>query len=790
MAKIHPRTLYALEFPKVIALLRSFCRSAQGEALASRVRPLPREDLAVNQLALYTDSCVWAADPEANKIFSAVSFPDVTPLITAAKHTHFAPDADSFWALRQVLNLAKAAYTSIDQPKAADKWPNLLALAANHTYPRELSAALNRCISDDALIKDESSPELYRLRGEIRSIHQNCLRKVHEFATKYNILPYLQEEFMTISQDRYVLPLKATYKGRLQGILHDWSQTGETCYFEPMFLVELNNRLQGLRREEREEEIKILDYLASLLLHDLPNVEEAINLLANLDLLQAKRLLADELNATTITFTESQAGIELFAARHPLLVAAETAAQKANKNTKGEVVKVPPVHPLEICFRTQDQCLLITGGNAGGKTVCLKTLGLIFVMAASGLPTPCGKGSHLCWFERVDAFIGDEQDISSHVSTFTAQIEHLAKAWKHLRGQSLVLLDEFGAGTDPTNGAALAQAVLDSLLDRGAYILAATHFPTLKIWALSTEHVRAASMLFDGESKKPLYTLAYDQVGASQTLQVAKEHGLPQEIISRAEKYLLVANTGSDDTLERLNVLACEREKELKALKAQQEQAKNDLANRKAKIEREREKLEKTVASKIQELMHAYEQDKATAKQTLAEMKRLRAELTQGKTQEDKAPPQDVRDLAVGTRVLHKSLNKWGTIVDKDERKGRVRLDLGGISMWAQVSELGEITGSKQETKPQGGRQTQLDGFALNLDVRGLTVDVALSEVQRFLDNNLVSGLSMVEIVHGRGTGALRRELHQYLRNYPGLDHFELAPEDQGGDGKTLVYFR
>ena len=475
-------------------------------------------------------------------------------------------------------------------------------------------------------------------------------------------------------------------------------------------------------------------------------------------------------------------------------MAAETEAKKL---TKGQAVddfaaaKVPPVHPLEICFRTEDQCLLITGGNAGGKTVCLKTLGLIFVMAASGLPTPCAKGSHLMWFERVDAFIGDEQDLSIHVSTFTAQIEHLAKAWKHLRGQSLVLLDEFGAGTDPTNGAALAQAVLDSLLDRGAYILAATHFPTLKIWALSTEHVRAASMLFDTDSKKPLYTLAYDQVGASQTLQVAKEHGLPQEIIARAEKYLLVANSGSDDTLERLNDLACQRERELKALKAQQEQAKNDLANRRAKIDREREKLEKTVASKIQELMHAYEQDKATAKQTLSEMKRLRAELAQSKAADTTQPaPQDVRVLAIGDRVLHRSLNKWGTIIDKDERKGRVRIDLGGISMWAQANELGETSSAKPKTNQNSGRTTQLDGFALNLDVLGLTVDVALNEVQRFLDHALVTGLSTVEIVHGRGTGALRRELHQYLKTYPSLDHFELAPEDQGGDGKTLVYFR
>ncbi|MBQ7585634.1 MAG: Smr/MutS family protein [Desulfovibrionaceae bacterium] len=689
--------------------------------------------------------------------------------------------------MRQVLNLAHLAFNSINDPKASEKWPHLLELIAGEAFPRELCSALNRCISDDALIKDESSPELYRLRGEIRSLHQSCLHKVHDFATKYNILPYLQDEFMTISQDRYVLPLKATYKGRLQGIVHDWSQTGETCYFEPMFLVELNNRLQSLRREERAEEIKVLDYLAQMLRVDYPKVQQALKLLVKLDLLQAKRKLGEYLNANAIDFGPASEGLELLEARHPLLAKAYAEEQKHKEPLK----TTHPVHAVEIVFRPKDHCLLITGGNAGGKTVCLKTLGLILVMAASALPVPCAKGSHLFWFDRIDAFIGDEQDLSDHVSTFTAQIEHLAKAWKYLKGPSLVLLDEFGAGTDPTHGAALAQAVLDSLLERGAYILAATHFPTLKIWALSTDKVRAASMLFDPATQKPLYVLAYDQVGASQTLIVAKEHGLPPEIIAKAEKYLLLTSEDTSVQLDRLNALACEREAEIKKLKALQEKNKADFANSKAKLEREREKLEQNLASKIQELMRAYQQDKATAKQTLNEMKRLRAEMAKGREVEEEVKAPQVKTFALGDRVKHKTLNKYGVITDKDERKGRVRLDLGGISLWAQTSEIGEVASSESsKSLATGGTSTNLDGFALNLDVRGLRVDLALAEVQRFLDRMLVSGLSNVEIVHGRGTGVLRRELHEYLKNYPQIDHFELAPEDQGGDGKTLVFFR
>ncbi|MBQ9536163.1 MAG: Smr/MutS family protein [Desulfovibrionaceae bacterium] len=788
---IHPRTLEALEFPKVVELLKGFCLSPQGQSLAAKVKPWPNMQVAQAQLALYEDSCVWAADPEARKAFSEVAFPDVAQLLAAVKRKHFAPDTDSFWALRSVLNLAHTAQAAITLPKGQEQWPNLWEMAQGIVFPRELYSALNRCISDDAQIKDESSPELYRLRGEMRSLHQNCLHKVHDYAAKYNILAYLQDEFMTISQDRYVLPLKATYKARLQGIVHDWSQTGETCYFEPMFLVELNNKLQELRREARAEEFKILDYLAGLLREQLPEVQKALKLLVTLDLLAAKRKLADLLQARTVDFGPREQGLELIAARHPLLAAAEALEEKANASMPAK----HPVHPVEICFRPEDHCLLITGGNAGGKTVCLKTLGLIFVMAASGLPVPCAQGSHLFWFERVDAFIGDEQDLEDHVSTFTAQIEHMAKAWKYLHGPSLVLLDEFGAGTDPTHGAALAQAVLDALLDRGAYVLAATHFPTLKIWALSTKYVRAASMLFDPTSKKPLYALAYDQVGASQTLVVAKEHGLPDEIIARAEKYLLLSSEDTSAQLERLNALACEREEEVKKLKALQAKTAAEAHNAQAKLRRLREHLEEEVGGKIKELLKSYQADKATAKQTLAEMKRLRAELLQSKaqTQSAKETATPIEQIKVGQRVRHKALNKYAKVTDIDERKGRVRLDLGGIALWASPSELSvAATLDTEPLKNAANSQSinKYDGFALNLDVRGLTVDLALSEVQRFLDRMLVSGLSTVEIVHGRGTGVLRRELHEYLKNYPGIDHFELAPEDQGGDGKTVVYFR
>ncbi|MCR5815211.1 MAG: Smr/MutS family protein [Desulfovibrio sp.] len=777
---IHPRTLKALEFPKIINLLAGFCRSKEGQQRAQQTVPLDDKAEAEDALALFTDALTWFNDSEAAKLFSATGFADISPMLRALASSQFVADTDAFWALRNVLNQAKQALQALTLPKAQTAWPRLLAHFQTTTLPKELLFALNRCISDDALLKDESSPELFRLRQDIRSLHQHCLRKVHDFAAHYNILPYLQDEFMTISQDRYVLPLKATYKGRLQGILHDWSQTGETCYFEPMFLVELNNRLQQLRREEHEEEMQVLSYLTGLLRDGREAVDQALELLTQLDLFQAKMRLAEALDGHCVHFTEQSEGLELVAARHPLL------ALKAKEAKDAQAVR-----PLDILLRPSDRCLLISGSNAAGKTVCLKTLGLICAMAASGLPVPAAPGSHLFWPARLDAFIGDEQDIEDHVSTFTAQIIHLSKAWKYLNQGSLILLDEFGAGTDPTQGAALAQAVLDSLLERGACVLSATHFPSLKIWALSTEHVRAASMLFDPQSLRPLYRLAYDQVGQSQTLTVARDHGLAPEILERAQNILLLGQSDTSEQIERLNKLAVEREAELARLVSLQKKTQDEARHLKERLQKERERLKSDISGQIHSLMQSVREEKLKAKEALNRFKELRNALTENSDKAEEPVSTDASVFTQGLRVRHKGLGKTGLVTDCDLRRSRVRIDLGGISLWAKASELTPLaeTPTAGKTAPKASL-ANAQGFAMLVDVRGMTAEQARSTVQRFLDNNLVSGLSCVEIVHGRGTGVLRRELHSYLASYPGIDHFELAPEDQGGAGKTLVYFK
>lgn len=767
--KIHPRTLQSLEFNKVRDILASLCLSPSGEEQALRIAPLPSQAEAEKSLLCFEEFLVWQQANQQNK-FKPSSFPDISPLYKARQTT---PDVEAFWTLRNVLQQAREAVGSLVSAEATSAWPNLLALAQDTPLPTQLTAALTRCISDDALIKDESSPELYRLRCEIRSLHQNCMNKVREFATQYNFLPYLQDEFITLASDRYVLPLKAHYKNRMQGIVHDWSQTGETCYFEPIFLVELNNRLRELKQEEREEEHNILAYLHTLFLQEEDGVKSAQNLLTTLDILQAKQAFAERTNAISPAFSSSDGGMELLEARHPLLIT----------TSQGKVF------PIDIRLRSGDMCLVITGGNAAGKTVCLKTAGLLSVMAMSGLPIPVKRGAFLPWWSRIDAFIGDEQSLMDNVSTFTAQIEHLAKAWKHLRNGSLVLLDEFGAGTDPAQGAALAQGLLETLCERGAVTLTATHFPALKTWALAHDGVRAASMLFDPVTQKPLFTLAYDQVGASQALLVAKQHGLPEEILRKAERYLLQSGQEGETVLERLNSLAVTREEELAELRKQQEKMRQAQSQYRSQMENARKSLMEEVQTNIATLIRSWKEGKAGPKQTAKELSRLKASLLpKTETRETILPQPD--KITLGQTLFHTTFHKKGVVVDIDARRQRVRLSMDGVTLWAAMKDLSISANTTPKSSGRVVARPAADTPSMRIDVRGQRGEEALAEVERFLDRALLGGFANLEIVHGRGTGALRREIHAFLQSFPSVEQFSLAPEDQGGDGMTLVRLR
>ena len=740
------RTIKALEFGKVLEHLAGLCVSEAGRRVSLGLFPLRDADAVNAAHTLFDEVRTWSA----HSGFRLSDFPDLEGLFPHLEKAAVSPssaplDADALWALRETLLQGRKAAQSINENGAM--WPSLRDLVASMPLPEMTLSALSRCLGDDGLIKDESSPELMLVRGELRRLHLMCLRKVKDFAVQYNIAQYLQDDYMTLASDRYVLPLKSNFKGRIQGIIHDYSNTGETCYFEPLFLVEQNNRLQELKREEREEERKVLRYLTGIVQNELPFIRSAWDLLVRLDVELAKCGLAALFDGACATISPDgeDAPLSLLGARHPLLA------------LDPQIRKQGGPHPVDLIFRPTDRALVISGGNAGGKTVCLKTLGLLAIMTLAGLPVPAAKGSVIPWWTSIHAFIGDEQSLDDHLSTFTAQIRHLGNAWEATDRRTLILLDEFGAGTDPAQGAALAQAVLDGLLERGAHVVAATHFPALKTYALTREGVRAASVLFDPGTKKPLFRLAYDQVGASQALDVAREHGLPESVLRRAEQYLLLDGQDMTAVMDRLNALAAKREGELDALKAEQQRTREKRKAVQERFERERERLIKDVRELSAKVMKDWQEGKAGHKQALKELAKVRAELHVSPEQEEAAAPAfDIAELKPGQHVMHRPWNKKAVVREVDARQNRVKLDMNGVTLWADAALLGPADAPQQQAKPKSGVLVRTTAGSdpemslLRLDLRGKRADQALGELSQYLDRALLSGREGVEIVHGQ----------------------------------------
>ena len=399
------RTIKALEFGKVLEHLAGLCVSEAGRRVSLGLFPLRDADAVNAAHTLFDEVRTWSA----HSGFRLSDFPDLEGLFPHLEKAAVSPssaplDADALWALRETLLQGRKAAQSINENGAM--WPSLRDLVASMPLPEMTLSALSRCLGDDGLIKDESSPELMLVRGELRRLHLMCLRKVKDFAVQYNIAQYLQDDYMTLASDRYVLPLKSNFKGRIQGIIHDYSNTGETCYFEPLFLVEQNNRLQELKREEREEERKVLRYLTGIVQNELPFIRSAWGLLVRLDVELAKCGLAALFDGACATISPDgeDAPLSLLGARHPLLA------------LDPQIRKQGGPHPVDLIFRPTDRALVISGGNAGGKTVCLKTLGLLAIMTLAGLPVPAAKGSVIPWWTSIHAFIGDEQSLDDHLS--------------------------------------------------------------------------------------------------------------------------------------------------------------------------------------------------------------------------------------------------------------------------------------------------------------------------------------------------------------------------------------
>ncbi len=760
------RTINMLEFPKVLQRLSQEAVSSPGKQACLDTSFFHHCAQLEYELGLLREIISFHQDrrPSLN------AFPDINPCINKFSHPDSLLDIEECWDISAVLREAQGFFASF-KGADAEEFKLLKAMTDELSWPQGLISGLGRCFGPAGEIKDDSSPELYAVRNEIRSIRNQCSRKINESLTLSDISHYLQDDYLTISSDRYVMALKANFRGRLKGIIHDYSQTGETCYFEPFFLTELNNKLQKLKRQEREELRAVLRYLTDLCRAALEDLKTLFRWLVRMDCLLAKAKLGEKIGAVPMNISET-GRLKLKNVRHPLLVLGGFA-----------------VTPIDIELEPGQRVLVVSGGNAGGKTVCLKTLGLTALMALSALPVPADQGSTIPLWDKIFVSMVSEQSVEDSLSTFTAQIHHFSRFWPMLDGKSLVILDEFGVGTDPSQGAALAQAVIDGLLEKKAWVGTATHFPALKAYALSRDQVRAASVLFDADTGKPLYRLAYDQVGSSLALGMAREQGLPAEIISRAEKYLLLDGQEKDAIFGKLNRLALQKEQELERIRKTETVLKDKFERQKIDLQRQKDILLEEIRSAARQVLSDWQSQKMGRKKALKELAELKGRLYPAQD-ESSSPEREIlswEKIVPGERYVYRPWNKQGVIQEKDDRKGQVKIDLGGISLWVDPQVLEHSPDDSVQAHGRHSLAGAAQSMPLSLDLRGMHAREALLELDRYLDQSLLAGRKKLEVIHGKGTGVLRTAVHEHLKDNPAVAAFRFASQDCGGEGMTEV---
>ena len=676
----------------------------------------------------------------------------------------------------------------------------LLADIADRIEPCEaLVDEISRCISDQGEVVDHASEKLARIRREMRTIHERLLERLNRIIANPRYAGYLQELLITQRNGRYVIPLKAEFRGRIPGIVHDTSSSGATLFIEPLFMVEMGNQWRELQMEEEREVQRILTELSALVAELTDELIWTVEALAELDLAFAKARYADALDATEpqiVPFKkvpmEQHPGstLDLRQARHPLLNPAR-------------------VVPIDVCLSDQYFILVITGPNTGGKTVALKTVGLLAAMAQSGLFLPVAEGSALSVFSGIYADIGDEQSIEQSLSTFSAHLTNIIRILHQADEQSLVLLDELGAGTDPVEGSALARALLMHLLARRITTLVATHYSELKAFAHTTLGVENASVEFDLETLAPTYKMRIGLPGLSNAFAIAERLGLPSHIVEAAQVFV------SPDELKTESLLAEIQQAHQEAIVARDHalqaerraaELEQRLSIRLATIEEERATILNEARAEAQRHLEQLGREVEALRAEMTDPRRrspLSMEwLTQAREQvaeKEKVilallPPPSIGsprlpdEIAVGDTVWVRALGTLGQVTSIEDNSAEVQVGAFGVRVprsgleWRASPEPAQL---QERAYSTGARPS----VSLELNLRGQRVEDALSMLDKYLDDAFLSGLPFVRIIHGKGTGALRQAVRQQLRNHPLVQSYREGNDEEGGTGVTIAYF-
>jgi DNA mismatch repair protein MutS2 len=797
-----PKTLSVLEFPKILARLAEFCDFSASAELAQALQPTGDFDEALARLA---------ETSEARRLL-AVSDLTIGGAHDIREHVELAArggilEPQDLLDVQSTLIACGRLRRALE--RSAEAYPRLAEIALRLPVSPALVESIGRCIADNGEVLDNASPKLADLRRQVRVAHDRLMARLQRYLTDTSTAAKLQDAVITQRDGRYVIPLRAEFKGQVKAIVHDQSSTGATLFIEPLAVVELNNAYREAQIAEREEIRRILTALSIQVGEMAGEIAPGITALAQLDLAFAKAKYADEIHASEPilkptedrgrkTANQPRPTVKLLNARHPLLDPAT-------------------VVPIQVDPAPGTLAVVITGPNTGGKTVTLKTVGLLALMAQAGLHIPAQSGSELPCFQSIFADIGDEQSIEQSLSTFSGHIKNIVGILKKADRRSLVILDELGAGTDPAEGSALARAILKELLERGATTFVATHYPELKTFAHTTPGVVNASLEFDLQTLRPTYKLTLGLPGRSNALAIAARLGLPQPIIEAARADVnpdeLRADKLLGDIHRQRKMAIREREKAEKA-RAQARRLERELNTRLEQIETERQHiLEQARAEgqlEIEVLKAQIETLKQALKQARQPLEALAAvEARAGELEEKFQQPvvkhqtqrvvAEDRPFSVGEKIVLEKLGVEGVILDLDEEQaevqaGRLRMRVPRSELRRQAGEAPEEGGRRipgeQPPSPPSDRPSAVSLAAspgMELDLRGQTADEALDRLDDYLDRAFLAGMPFVRIIHGKGTGKLRQVIRDALRDHPHVVSFEEGRDQEGGAGVTVA---
>ena len=797
------KTLKMLEFPKVIEKLAGYAAFSASAELARSLKPASSLEVALEHLAETTEARHLLS---INADVGVGGAEDIRALATLAQRGGVLTETDML-SISGTLIAARSLARSFE--KTSGKFPRLGEIARLFPPPPGIVEAISRCISDHAEVLDNASPRLSSIRVEVRVSHDRLMTKLERMISDPHTTPMLQESIITQRNGRYVIPLRAEFKNRLKSIVHDQSSSGATLFVEPIAVVELNNRWHELQLEERDEIRRILAELSAKIGAEAEAIHGIVAALARFDFALMCAKYAEELKASEPVLRpihppakEHHPGttFKLLRARHPLL----------NPTT---------VVPIDVELDPQTFAVIITGPNTGGKTVTLKTTGLMVLMAQSGLHIPAQSGSELSFFDDIFADIGDEQSIEQSLSTFSGHITNIVHILKNARSKTLVLLDELGAGTDPQEGSAIARAIMLYLVEKRIPCLIATHYPELKALAHATPGAVNASMEFDLKTLRPTYRLTIGIPGRSNALAIAKRLNLPEEILETARTMIDPDELKSDDLL---NEIHHQREVARKA-RAIADHDRSIAMNLKAELTQRLEKIEEERQRELEKSRKEAETEIDVLKK---EMEDIRRELSRAhqplealKTIQEKVEKVEqkvTRPLArkqvseytgpysprLGERVKLRSMDMEGiiTALGEDEvevQVGNLRLrtklqELTPPKLVEEIIELDDRPRKKRHlAEPQEtGRETTpfRPSPGMEIDLRGQRAEDALDALDRYIDNAFIAGMPFVRIIHGKGTGRLRQVIREALHENAHVSSFEQGADNEGGDGVTIIH--